>query len=38
MAEEGEPLPGQGEPDREGFKVSYDWNDEYDDEEGEDDD
>ena len=33
LAEEGELLPGQGEPDREGFKVAYDWMDEYDEEE-----
>ena len=38
LAEEGEPLPGQGEPDREGFKVDYDWSDVYGDEEDEDDD
>jgi len=30
LAKEGESLPGQGEPDREGFKVTYDWIDEYD--------
>ena len=29
LAEEGGSLPGQGEPDREGFKVAYDWSDAY---------
>ena len=38
LAEEGELLPGQGEPDREGFKVTYDWNDVYGDEEDDEDD
>ena len=33
LAEEGELLPGQGEPDREDFRVAYDWNDENEDEE-----
>jgi hypothetical protein len=31
LAEEGNLLPGQGEPDHEGFKVANDWIDEYDD-------
>jgi len=33
LAEEGELLPGQGEPDREDFRVAYDWNDKNEDEE-----
>ena len=35
LAEKGEALPGQGEPDRKEFKVAHDWNDDYQDEEDE---
>ena len=35
LAEQGDSLPGQGEPDRKGFQVPYDWDE--DDEDDEDD-
>ncbi|MFM9991281.1 MAG: hypothetical protein ACKVOY_07570, partial [Burkholderiaceae bacterium] len=38
LAEQGDSLPGQGEPDRKGFQIPYDWDEDYEDDEEYDDD